>query len=146
MDSWFDKDVKNIQWGNDLGWPLLAAAWDGASVPWPEIKVRTRQSGYQILATRLVVSDKALIFWLCRKEFPQRWKVVKQEFIRTKKSIAHVGRPTGGLRESRTLIVAWITFLGHFFQVFFGQSLCWACFWARIWYISGFSYVRMRIS
>ena len=31
-----------------------------------------------ILAIRPVVSDKALALQLCRKEFPQRWKVVKQ--------------------------------------------------------------------
>ena len=33
---------------------------------------------HQILASGLVVSDKALALRLCRKEFPQRWKVVKQ--------------------------------------------------------------------
>ena len=45
---------------------------------------------HQILASGLVVSDKALALWLCRKEFPQRWKVVKQS-IKSKKSTVHVG-------------------------------------------------------
>ena len=44
----------------------------------PEIEVRSQQRERQILATRPAVSDKALASWLCRKELPQRQKVVKQ--------------------------------------------------------------------
>ena len=57
------------------------------------------------LATIPVVSDIALALWLCGKEFPQRQKVVKQVFIRRKKSTVCVDTHLGGLRESRALMV-----------------------------------------
>ena len=44
----------------------------------PEIDAGSQQWKHQILATRPMVSDKALALQLCRKEFPQRWKVLKQ--------------------------------------------------------------------
>ena len=43
---------------------------------WPNIKVRFRLWGH--LATSPVVSDMALTHQLCRKEFPQRLKILKQ--------------------------------------------------------------------
>ena len=49
--------------GAELGFP--ARDWD-----------LSQQWEHQILVTRSVVTDKGL--QLCRKEFPQRWKVVKQ--------------------------------------------------------------------
>ena len=47
-------------------------------VPQPDIEARSRQWEHQILAASPVVSDKALALSLCRKEFPQKQKVVKQ--------------------------------------------------------------------
>ena len=49
-------------------------------------------------------------------------------------------------RESHTLMVVWITFMGHFFQVSFGQSFCFACFWVCIWFISGFCHLCVHLS
>ena len=67
------KFISNWSW-----WPRPAAAWSRASVPWPEIVSGSRWWEHQILATRPVVSDKALAIQLCGKEFPQRWKTVKE--------------------------------------------------------------------
>ena len=101
---------------------------------WPEIEVRPQRWKHQILTTKLVVSDKAPVLQLCRKELPQRWKVVKQVFIRRKR--VHMRRHMDRLRETeslrRTLVVVWITFMGHFFQVSFGQSFWFAWFRAHI--------------
>ena len=36
--------------------------------------------------------------------------------------------------------------MGHFFQVSFGQSFCFACFWVCIWFISGFSHLYAHLS
>ena len=44
----------------------------------PETEVGLQRWEYRNLATRPAVSDKPLALRLCRKEFPQRWKVVKQ--------------------------------------------------------------------
>ena len=43
-----------------------------------EIEAGLRRREHQILATRQVVSGKYPGLWLCRKEFPKRWKVVKK--------------------------------------------------------------------
>ena len=56
-----------------------------------QLEIEARSVGdHQILASGLVVSDKALALRLCRKEFPQRWKVVKQGIYEEKKSTVHV--------------------------------------------------------
>ena len=44
---------------------------------WPGFKVRSWHCEHLVLTTRLVVSGKALALQLCRKEFPQRQKVMK---------------------------------------------------------------------
>ena len=62
------------------------------------------------------------------------------------KRVQYVWTYTGGLRESHTLMVFWITFMGHFFQVSFDQSFCFACFWVCIWFISGFSHLCAHLS
>ena len=61
---------------NGLEWGL--GSQPGTEVVWWRWK-------HQVLATRPVVSDKGPGLWLWRKEFPQRWKVVKQVFIGRKK-------------------------------------------------------------
>ena len=43
------------------------------------------------------------------------------------------------LRESPTLLVVWITFMGHFFWVSFDWSSWFAWFWVCVWYPSGSS-------
>ena len=69
-------------------------------------------------------------------------------FIRREKSTVRVDRHTGGLREreSRTLVVAWIAVMGHFFQISFDQSSCFAWFWVRVWSPSGSCSVCVRVS
>ena len=67
-------------------------------------------------------------------------------FIRRKKSTLHMDRHMNRLERellSHTLVAVWITFMGHFFWISFGQSLCVAWFWVCIWYISGTSHVCM---
>ena len=75
-----------------LGLSLVALACSSLKQgfdSWLEIEVGSWQWEGRILATRPLVSDKALAP-RCRKELSQRWKVVKQEFIRRIKSIVHV--------------------------------------------------------
>ena len=85
-------------------WSQVASAcsgWKQGFGSWSVTEVRSWQWEHRILATRPVVSDKALAPWLCRNEFPQRWKVVKQVrkqvFIRKKRVC--VDRYMGRLRE-----------------------------------------------
>ena len=75
--------------GDDL-WHVLFKDWSHVSQSgglslqcynsgcqfWPNIKVRFRWWGH--LATSPVVSDTALTHQLCRRDFPQRLKVLKQ--------------------------------------------------------------------
>ena len=82
-------------------WSWVASACNG--LEWslgsqPEIEARSWWWEHQILANRPVVSDKGPDLQLCWKEFLQRWKVVKQVFIKRKKSTVHVDRYTGRLR------------------------------------------------
>ena len=72
-----------------------------------------------MLASNPVVSDKALALWLCRKEFPQRQKVVKQiKYLlrggKNKKYIWYMWIDTGVDSESlsHTLVAMGITFIG----------------------------------
>ena len=44
----------------------------------PETEAGSQWGEHQILATRPVVSDKGPGPLVCRKEFPQRWKVMNQ--------------------------------------------------------------------
>ena len=69
---------------------------------WPEIDVELWQWKHWILASRLLVVDKALAHQLCRKEFSQRWKLVKQVkvFIRGRKNTVYVDRHMGRFRET----------------------------------------------
>ena len=64
----------------------------------PETEVGLQRWEHQILASRPVISDKGPGLQLCRKEFLQRWKVVKQVFIIRKKSTVYGDRYTGRLR------------------------------------------------
>ena len=89
---------------------------------------------------------RELALHLCRKEFPQRHKVVKQvKYVLRGKKVQYVWIDTWGrLREreslSSTLRAVWITFVRYFFQVSFGQSFWVAWFTVHIWYISGSSH------
>ena len=61
-----------------------------------------------------------------------------------KKNIVHVDTHKGGLRgrvPGHALMAVWITLIGHFFWVSFGQSLWFAWFTIHIWYISESSHV-----
>ena len=86
---------------------------------------------------------RALALRLC-KEFTQRWEVVKQVFMRMKKS-ACVDRQEW--TQSRwDLTAVWITFTGRFLWVSFGQSFWLTWFTVHIWYISGSFHVCTRVS
>ena len=95
--------------------------------------------------------SRALTLWLCRKELPQRQKVVKQvKYLLGVKRVHYLWIDTGRLRGrvpellSRAFVVVWITFMGHFFRVSFGQWF--ACFTVLTWFISGSSHVDTCIS
>ena len=116
------------------------------SVLWPEIEVVSCQQECWTLATRRVVNDKALAFWLCRKELPQIWKEVKQVkcLLGGKKCMwidSH-----GQFRE--TVVPSWYETLirSNIFRVSSGQSSCFAWFWVHAWFISFLRYVCVCIS
>ena len=89
-------------------WEALACS----SLKWglvspPEIEAKPRLWEHWILTARPVVSDKALGLWLCRKEFPQRRKTVKQVFIRRgKKSTVRVDK-THAWAQRQTVAPLW---------------------------------------
>ena len=60
------KTQKSWWLSSDFGRPGHAVAWRKASVPSPE--VGSQWSEHRTLASRLVVSDKALTLWLSRKK------------------------------------------------------------------------------
>ena len=62
----------------DLGWPWPTTAWSGAWVP--SQRLRSDHGGESSRSSPLDQWSvtRALTLWLCRKEFPQRQKVVKQ--------------------------------------------------------------------
>ena len=65
---------------------------------WPNIKVRFRW--WRHLATSPVVSDTALTHQLCRREFPQRLKVLKQvKCLLEWKEYSYLYRHRGRLRD-----------------------------------------------
>ena len=86
-------------------WSQVALACSGLKQgfsSWSVTEVRSRGWEYRILATRPVVSDKALALRLCRKRIPAKTESseTSKEFIRRKKrSTVCVDRHTGGLRE-----------------------------------------------
>lgn len=83
-------------------------------------------------------------FNFAEKNFPKDGN--NETYLLRGKWVQYVRTYTGGLRESHTLMVFWISFMGHFFQVSFGQSFCFACFWVCIWFISGFSHLCAHLS
>ena len=70
-------------------------------------------------STRLAVSDKGPRLPLCRKEFLQRQKAVKQSIIKRKRRVQDVWTDTradsGGEALSRTLVAVGATFMGYLF-------------------------------
>lgn len=97
-----------------LGWPRFAAASSRAWVP--NQRQAVGQWKHQILATR----PRALAFWLCRKEFQQRWKVEKQiKYILGGKRAQCMWIDTGRLRGRVADLhsyESWITYMGRVFQ------------------------------
>ena len=70
---------------------------------------------------------RALAFWLCRKEFPQRWNVVKPVFIGRKKSIARVDRHMGRLRVSESNLHGNLNYFYESFLLIFLWSVILTC-------------------
>ena len=148
-------------------WSQVASACRGLKQglgSWPEIEVRPRQWEHWILTTRPVASDKALALRLCRKEFPQRQRVVKQaKCLLGGKRVQYVWIDTlvGSERQScppGSLNHLYGAFLPGFLwpvilicvvqspYLVYGQSFWFAWFRVRIWYISGSSHVCACIS
>ena len=98
---------------------------------------------HQILATRPVVRDKGSGPLALQKRIPIRRKVLKQVFIKRKKSTICVDRQADSEGESPscTLVEVWIIFMRYFFQVSFRQSFWFACFIVHSCCISGSSHV-----
>ena len=89
--------------GEDLGWPQPVLVWSRAWVP-SQTEARSWWWKRQILSTWSMVSDKSPGLRLCRKEFPQRRKAVKQSIKRKKNTVCvdrHVGRFRGRVPELR---------------------------------------------
>ena len=116
---------------------------------------------HQILATRLVVSDKSSGPSALQKRISTKMESSEatKVFIWRKKSTVHVNRhtlkeryrqDTHRLKErvllSLTPMAVWITFMEYFFLVSFGQSFWVAWFRVPIRYISGSSHVCACIS
>ena len=102
IELWWYSDVHYSP--HNSGWSRMASACSGLEQGFgsqPEIDVESWQWKHWILASRLLVIDKALALQFCRKEFSQRWKLVKQVkvFIRRKKNTVYVDRHMGGYRE-----------------------------------------------
>ena len=95
---------------SDLGWSYPSVVWSRVLVLRLETEAKSRQWENQILAIRPVVSDKALTLQLCRKEFLQRWKVVKQvKCLLRSKIVQSVWKDTRVLsgRESCWVAPSW---------------------------------------
>ena len=110
---------------------------------------------HQILATGPMVSDKGPGPSTLQKRISTKMesREASKVFIRRKKSTVCVtDRHTSGLRGrvpellSHALMAVWITFMGHFFQLSFGQSFWFVWFTAHIWYISGSSHACPSLS
>ena len=99
MDNWIIKIIaRGIVLIHTSKWSLVALACIGLKQglgSHAETEVRSQKWEHQILVTG---PTRVLAFQLCRKEFPQRWKVVKKSkiFITRKKSTVHVDIHTGG--------------------------------------------------
>ena len=108
----------------DLSWPQPVGGLMQDFSSRPEVEVRPLQRECWVLATRppgtrpWLVSCVEMNFHIETKS-----SETNNVFIRRKKSLS-VDRHTGRLRESRTLVVIWITLKGYFFWVSLGQSPC----------------------
>ena len=124
----------------DMIWGRLSLQQLGAGPGFPSRDgAGSRQWERQILATRPVASDKGPS--PCRKEFPQRQKVVKQvnyslegKRVHTVHLEKHTGRLRGRVPEllGWALMAVWIAFMGYFSRLSFGQSFWFAWFTGRI--------------
>ena len=90
-------------------------------------------------------------FSFAGKEFPQRWKVVKQaKYLLEGKRAKYMWTDTrGGLLRvslSRALMVVWVIITGHFLWFSSDRSFWFARFRVHIWRVSGSSRVHTRIS
>ena len=64
--------------GYDLRWPWPATAWSRASVPNQRLRMDCGCESTRSQPLDQWSVTRALALELCRKEFPQRWKIVKQ--------------------------------------------------------------------
>jgi len=82
-------------------------------------------------------------------EFPQRQKAVKQVKYLLGRRVEYMWTDTQAGSESSAFVAVHITYLKHFFWVFWvssGQSFVFAWFRDNAWFISGSSHVCARIS
>ena len=102
----------------DLRWPWAATAWGCSWVPRQILRL---SHGGESTRSQLLEQwsvTRVLALWLCRKEFPQRQKVMKQVkcLLGGNNGTVYVARHTDGLRdivvESHPPVV-WITFMKH---------------------------------
>ena len=85
----------------------------------PETEARSRQGEHQILATRAVVSDKALPFYFAKKNSHKMESSETSEvFIRRKRSPVRVGRHRSKLRERKSLSSHPCGSLNYFYGAF----------------------------
>ena len=97
-------------------WSSAASAcnslkWDFGS--WPDIAVWPPWWECWILATRLVVSNKAMALQLCKKRIPTKTESSEtSQVLIGRKRVHYVRIDTWVGSESCTLMVVWITFMG----------------------------------
>ena len=111
--------------GTDLQWPRPSVAWSGAWVPSWRLRLGHGNESTRSQPLDPVVSDKGPGLQLCRKEFPQRGKVVKQVkcLLGEKKSTVHVDRHMGRLREKIPVLCPCGS-LNHLYGAFLPVFLC----------------------
>lgn len=109
---------------------LEAGLWFPASV-----EVRLQGWEHWTPASRPVVNDKSPSPSPLQRRIPT--KMESSETSSVLKAYIYVWIDT--LSESPTLLVVWITSMGHFFWVSFAWSSWFAWFWVCIWYPSGSS-------
>ena len=143
-----------ISYSKDYSWSWMVWACDGLEqglASQPEIETEFWWWKHQILATRLVVSDKGPAPSALQERVPTKTESseVSNAFIRRNR-VQCLGIDTQADSEggslSHALVAVWITFMGCFLQISFGQTFWFAWFTVPIWSISGSSHVCAGIS
>lgn len=122
---------------NSLKWDFSARDWGPVLVP------KANPSHLP------VVNGKVLVLPLCRKQFLERWTVVKQVKYLLGRRVQSMWTDTQADSESSAFVAVYITYLEHFFWVFWvssGQSFLFVSFRVNAWFISGSSHVYACIS